>query len=180
MKAVTKLMLMLVQVNGFLNSHSQTLVKNSTVHQSKSNMTTVFISCSNSVIAHIEFLVVELSELAKHSGRLVSVLGHGARQRIGSRRTDGLLVVGDISNEQGAELRDHLQTQRHPESEEEGRAEKLDQRSNLQHGFYLSVIILKNYPLRRHLRNSTAQLSVIQIVYLRGLQPFSAQKPLIR
>lgn len=75
--------------------------------------------------SYIEFLVVELSELAEHCGRLVCVLGHGVWQSFSSGRTDGLLVVGDVSNEQGAELGNQLQIQRLPESEEEGQAKKL-------------------------------------------------------
>lgn len=66
--------------------------------------------------SHVEFLVVELSELAENCGRLVSVLGHGTRQSLGAGGADGLLVVGDVSNQQGAELRDQLQAQRLPES----------------------------------------------------------------
>ncbi len=41
-KAVTMLMLMLAQVQGFIMSLYQTLIKHFTVHQSKSNMTTVY------------------------------------------------------------------------------------------------------------------------------------------
>lgn len=74
--------------------------------------------------SHIEFLVVELSELAEHCGRLVRVLGHSTRQSFGAGRTDGLLVVCDVSNQQGAELRDQLQVQRLPEPVDGGQAKK--------------------------------------------------------
>lgn len=57
---------------------------------------------------YIEFLVVELSELGKHTSRLVLVLGHSTRQSFGTGRADGLLMVGDIANQKRAELRDQL------------------------------------------------------------------------
>lgn len=75
--------------------------------------------------------MVELSELAEHRGRLVFVLGHGTRQSFGTGRTDGLLVVGDVSNQHGADLRDQLQTQRLPESVDGGDGKKLVQPLNL-------------------------------------------------
>lgn len=65
----------------------------------------------------VELLVVQLGELAQHRCRLVPVLGHGAGQGLGAGRADGLLVVGDISNQQGAKVRDQLQVQRLPEPE---------------------------------------------------------------
>lgn len=63
--------------------------------------------------------MVDLSELAQHRSRLVLVLGHGAGQSFGCSRADRLLVVGDVSDQQGADLRDQLQSQRLPESEED-------------------------------------------------------------
>ena len=69
--------------------------------------------------------MVELSQLAEHCSRLVSVLGHSTRQGFGCGRTDSFLMVGDITNQQGAELGDQFQTQRLPESEEEGQAMKI-------------------------------------------------------
>lgn len=63
--------------------------------------------------------MVQFSQLTKHRSRLVCVLRDGARQRVSRSRADGLLMVGDVSNQQGAELRDQLQIKRLPESEEE-------------------------------------------------------------
>lgn len=61
--------------------------------------------------------MVELCELAEHGSRLVSVLGHGTGQSLGCCATDGLLMMGDVSDQQGAELRDQLQPQRLPKPE---------------------------------------------------------------
>lgn len=63
--------------------------------------------------------MVELSELAENSGRLLSVVGHSSGEGFCTGRTDGLLMVGDVPNQQGTELRDQLQTQRLPQSVEE-------------------------------------------------------------
>ena len=71
--------------------------------------------CAQAVVTHIELLVIELGELAEDSGSLVSVLAHGGEQGLGGGRADRLLVVGDVTDEQGAELRDQLQTQRLPQ-----------------------------------------------------------------
>lgn len=69
------------------------------------------------VVPYIEFLMVEFSELAEHRARLPLVLAHSAGEGIGTGGTDRLLVVGDISDKQGAKLRDQLQPQRVPQPE---------------------------------------------------------------
>lgn len=50
--------------------------------------------------SYIKFLMVELSELAEHRGRLVSVLGHGTRQSVSCCRADGFLMVSDVPDQQ--------------------------------------------------------------------------------
>lgn len=50
--------------------------------------------------SYIKFLMVELSELAEHRGRLVSVLGHSTRQSVSCCRADGFLVVSDVPDQQ--------------------------------------------------------------------------------
>lgn len=70
--------------------------------------------------------MVQLSELAQHWCRLVLVLGHGAGQSLCASRADGLLVVSDVSDQQGAKVRDQLQVQRLPEPEQNNQpAERL-------------------------------------------------------
>lgn len=64
---------------------------------------------------HVEFLVVELIELAQDSGGLVAVLADGTGQSLGPGSTHSLLMVGHISDEQRAQLRDQLQTQSLPQ-----------------------------------------------------------------
>lgn len=68
---------------------------------------------------HIELLVVELGELAQHWCRLVLVLGHCAGQSLCASRANGLLVVGDVSDQQGAKFRDQLQAQGLPQPEQD-------------------------------------------------------------
>lgn len=79
--------------------------------------------------------MVELSELAEHCSRLVSVLGHGTGQRVGRSSADGLLVMGDVSDQQRAEFRDKLQIQRLPEPEDEGEDKNLAQLLFLLHDY---------------------------------------------
>lgn len=74
-------------------------------------------SCDRSS-PHVEFLVVQLGELAQHRCGLVLVLGHGAGQSLGAGRADGLLVVSDVSDQQGAKVRDQLQVQGLPQPEQ--------------------------------------------------------------
>lgn len=62
--------------------------------------------------------MVELSELAENGGGLLSVMGHSSGQSFCAGRTDGLLVVGDVPDQQGTKLRDQLQTQRLPQPAE--------------------------------------------------------------
>lgn len=64
--------------------------------------------------------MIELSELAQDSGGLVAVLRHGTGQSLSSSRADSLLMVGDISDEQRAELGDQLQTQGLPQPGDTG------------------------------------------------------------
>lgn len=73
----------------------------------------------------VELLVVQLSESSEHWRRLVPVLGHGAGQSLCAGRADGLLVVGNISDQQRAEVRDQLQVQRLPESEQDDKPASL-------------------------------------------------------
>lgn len=73
-------------------------------------------------LSYIEFLMVEFSKLAKHNGRTVSVLGHSTGQGLGAGSTHSLLVMGDIADQQRAELRNQLQTERLPEPEDGGQA----------------------------------------------------------
>lgn len=74
--------------------------------------------------------MVQLGELAQHWCRLVLVLGHGAGQSLGAGRADGLLVVGDVSDEQGAKVRDQLQVQRLPQPEQDNKPSSLTLRAD--------------------------------------------------
>ena len=67
------------------------------------------------MLPYIEPLVVELGELAEHGAGLLLVLAHGAGEGVGPRRADHLLVVGDVYDEQGAQLGDQLQPQGVPQ-----------------------------------------------------------------
>lgn len=103
---------------------------------------------------HVEFVAVELGELDEDSGRLVSVMGHGGRQSLSAGRTDGLLVVGDVSDQQGAKLGDQLQAQGLPQpagSEENGSSSDVSKRASRRGPRPLPTFLpgLEPLPLRR-------------------------------
>lgn len=57
---------------------------------------------------HIEFLMVELSELGQNGGRLLLVLADGAGQSLRARRPHRLLVVDHILDQERTEFRDEI------------------------------------------------------------------------
>lgn len=57
---------------------------------------------------HVEFLMVELSELGQNGGRLLLVLADGAGQSLRTGRPHRLLVVDHILDQERTEFRDEI------------------------------------------------------------------------